>query len=66
LIPFQTAVITVDGHIKPCFYINESVKLDCLTNPINSSQMQLMRRSLTQNEEYKARYCDYCMQTGEI
>jgi len=63
LIPKHEAVVTVDGHIKPCFFVPEKHLVTPDSDPFFSPAMINHRNLLEFDEAYRNTHCRDCLQT---
>lgn len=61
--PRQHTVVTVDGRVKPCFFVPEAVspRADC--DPLRNQELDELRDALLTDSAVRERSCRICMQT---
>jgi hypothetical protein len=61
--PEHYFVLSVDGMIRPCFFISDSFELNRNGNPLFSSKLDKINAKIRIDSNYQKNHCRTCMQT---
>lgn len=63
-LPHTNIIVTVDGKLKPCFFIPECFPIADVEDPLHSEDVENCRQRLMMDTQTRERSCRWCMQVA--